>query len=103
VSARREDEQTARLREFTARAARRLDYLEWLILAGAVGAATAGGALIALLLSDVADFPFRLTWIVASVLLFVVPGGLALRRVKKEEREWRKRLENQSEEQEPDV
>ncbi len=61
VSWHRDEEETARLRAFTARAARRLDYLEWLILAGAVGAATVGGALVALLVTDVTGVSFRLT------------------------------------------
>lgn len=97
------EEETARqVREFTARAARRLDILEWFILAGAVVAATAGGALAALLARDLADLPFRITWIAASVILFVVPGGLALRRVKREERAWQKRRLERKEAQERD-
>jgi len=104
VSRYRSEEETARqVREFTARAARRLDYLEWFILAGAAGAATVGGALVALLARDLAGFPFRSTWIVASVLLFAVPGGLALRRVKHEERAWRRRRLEREKAQEPDV
>jgi uncharacterized membrane protein len=105
VSRHRSDEETARLaREFTARAARRLDYLEWVILAVAVGAAVLGGALVAYLVHDLTEAPFRITWAVAAILLFVVPGGLALRAVKREERAWRTRMEEREREgQEPDV
>ena len=103
MSEHRDDEEIARLaREFTARAARRLDYLEWVILTVAVGAAVLGGALVALLVRDLAGLPFRITWVVAALLLFVVPGGLALRGVKREERAWRTRM-SEREAQEPDV
>jgi uncharacterized membrane protein len=105
VSRQPDDEETARMaREFTARAARRLDYLEWVILAVAVGAAVLGGALVALLVHDSVGLSFRVTWVAAAILLFVVPGGLALRAVKREERAWRRRMgEREREAQEPDV
>lgn len=105
MSSHHNDEETARLaREFAARAARRLDYLEWVILAVAVGAAVLGGALVAVLVHDLWALSFRLTWILAAVLLFAVPGGLALRGVKREERAWRKKMrERERESQEPDV
>ena len=56
------------------RAMRRLDVLEWLILAFAVGVALAGGAVVAFLLSVGTELPFRLTWAILSVLLLAVPG-----------------------------
>jgi MFS family permease len=105
VNRHRNDEETARLaREFTARAARRLDYLEWVILAVAVGAAVLGGALVAWLVHDLTGASFRIVWAVSAILLFVVPGGLALRGVKREERAWRARKEEREKEaQERDV
>lgn len=105
MSRHRYDEETARrTREFAARAARRLDYLEWVILAVAVGAAVVGGALVALLVHELWVLSFRATWMLAAVLLFVVPGGLALRGVRREERAWRSKMrEREREAQEPDV
>lgn len=104
MSERRDEERAARLtREIAARAARRLDYLEWVILGAAILAAVGGGALVALLLSDLTGLPYRSTWIVASLLLFGVPGTLALRRARREERAWRERIQNDNEGQGPDV
>lgn len=86
------DEETARrLQEVAARAARRLDILEWVILAGMAVVATAGGALVAFVLSGPAGLPFRWVWVGASVLMFGVPGAAALRRMRKEERAWREK------------
>jgi len=73
------DDEAARLtREVTARAIRRLDYLEWLIFAGAALLAMIGGALIALLLAGPLGLAFRATWLISSALLFVIPGLIAL-------------------------
>lgn len=81
------DEELARLtRQIAAKAARRLDYLEWLILAGAALAAVVGGFLVALLLAEVTDLNVRTLWVVASLFLFGVPGSIALARARKEER-----------------
>lgn len=92
-SRRRRDEETAaRLtREIASKAARRLDVLEWVILAGAGLAAIGGGALVAFLMRELSGWPFRLTWMVSALVLFVVPGAIALRRVRREEREWEER------------
>ena len=79
-------------REVAARAIRRLDVLEWVILSGAILLALAGGALVALLLSVPFGFPFGITWIAASLLLFGIPGAVALRRIRREERERTRRL-----------
>ena len=79
------DEKAARqVRSVARRAARRLEILEWVILGGAVLAATGGGALVAAVLSVTLGISFRTLWVVASVLLFAVPGGLALRRARRE-------------------
>lgn len=62
------------------RAIRRLNALEYVILAVAVLLAMGGGALVALLLSSSFDLAFRPIWLAASVVLFVVPGLVAFRR-----------------------
>jgi len=65
----------------------RLNLLEYLILLLAVLLALGGGAVVAWIFSTTTSLPFRLSWIVASLLLFIVPGGmvylLELRRVPK--------------------
>lgn len=55
------------------RAIWRLGVLEWVILIAAALFALAGGWLTALLLEGW-GLPFRLTWTIASVLLFGAPG-----------------------------
>lgn len=99
----RSDEETARLtREVTARAIRRLDVLEWLIFLGAGILATIGGALIAILLAGPLGLPFRPTWLVASVILFVVPGAIAMTILRRDERRRARRLEQLRAERESD-
>ena len=56
------------------RAARRLNVLELIILSAAAIAALAGGWLAALLAGRAFDFPFRTTWLVASLALFAIPA-----------------------------
>lgn len=102
MNTRRSEEQDARLaQQIAAKAAKRLDYLEWVILAGAALVATGGGALVAVLFKDLMGLPFRPTWIGSAVLLFVVPGSVALHKVRKEEKDWRERKNQLG--QEPDV
>jgi len=60
------------------RAIRRLDMLESLILVGAGLLALVGGAIGAFLLSMGTSLPFFASWVVLSLLFFVVPGGYAL-------------------------
>ena len=84
----RSREDDARItREITERAIRRLDILEWVILTGVAVLATVGGWLIALVLSTAVGLPFRPVWIVAALLLFGIPGAIALRRLRREDRE----------------
>ena len=59
------------------RAARRLNILELIILGAAVIASTAGGWLAALLAGWAFGFPFRTTWVVASLALFAIPALVA--------------------------
>lgn len=59
------------------RAIRRLNVLEWLLLGAAAVASLAGGWLAALLGRSALGLPFRGTWMTASLLLFLIPGGIA--------------------------
>ena len=89
----RKEEEARLARDVAARAIRRLDLLEWVML-GVVGVlALGGGAVIAWLLQAMVGTPFRPTWMVASVLLFAVPGAIALKRLRAEERETRERVQ----------
>jgi hypothetical protein len=63
-------------REVTARALRRLNMLEYVILFFALVLALLGGALVAWVVSSSTDLAFRWTWAGASLLLFVLPGAL---------------------------
>ena len=72
--------------EVASRAIRRLDILEGVMIAGGAVLALVGGGVIALLLAGVAGLGFRTTWIVASLLLFVVPGGIAIIKIRREAR-----------------
>jgi uncharacterized membrane protein len=65
------------VRRIAARAIRRLDVLEYAILGAAAVLAIIAGALVAVLLDGTTGLPFRPTWIVASLLFFVVPAGVA--------------------------
>ncbi len=75
--------------EIASRAIRRLDILEWVILAVAVVLSLVGGALVAGLLSASVGLAFRPTLVVASLLMFGVPGVIALKRRRRDEREAR--------------
>ncbi|MEX2467131.1 MAG: DUF2269 family protein [Gemmatimonadota bacterium] len=95
----RSDEETARLtREVTSRAIRRLDVLEWVIFAGAAALAVLGGALLALLVAAPLGFGFRSTWLMASLVLFIVPGAIAVTSLRRDERRRAQRLEQLREE-----
>ena len=73
-------------REVMDRAIRRLNILESLILAGAAVAALVGGWLTAFLAQSAIGLPFRPTWFVASLALFVVPGFLVWSRERRARR-----------------
>jgi hypothetical protein len=73
-------------REVTRRAIRRLDVLEWVILAAAAGLAVGGGGLVAWLVAGESARAFRLTWVVTSLVLIVVPGAFAFGSIRREER-----------------
>lgn len=59
------------------RAARRLNILELIVLGAAIIASTAGGWLAALLAGRAFGFPFRTTWVGASLALFAIPALVA--------------------------
>ena len=71
------EEETRIARDAMNRAMRRLGVLEAILLGAAAIAALAGGWLAALLARSAFGFPFRTTWLVSSLLLFVIPGVLA--------------------------
>ncbi|HSG08615.1 MAG TPA: hypothetical protein VLA36_09660 [Longimicrobiales bacterium] len=92
---------TRRTREVALRAVRRLAVFEWVLLLGAMLVALVGGGVVAALLSTPLGVSFRGMWAVASLLMFVVPGGFALRRARQAERAVRPLTLNDTEE--PDV
>ena len=93
-----EDEETRLTHEVALRAIRRLDILEWVTLSGAAMLAVGGGALLALLLEEMVPWSFRTIWIVAALLFFLVPGAVALTRLRREEAEARRRLNQRNDE-----
>jgi uncharacterized membrane protein len=68
------------------RAIRRLNSLEYFIIAIAMALALVAGALAAWLVERLVGGPFRVSWAVASLLFFVVPGAIVLRRERQTER-----------------
>jgi len=67
------------------RAIRRLGILEALFLLLAAVAALVAGALVAWLLGQSLGLPFRPTWAVSSLTLFILPGGISIWRVRRAE------------------
>jgi hypothetical protein len=61
-------------------AIRRLNALEYVILGVTMVLALLAGALAAWMVGDLVGAPFRLTWAVSSLLFFIVPGWIVLRR-----------------------
>lgn len=86
-------------REVARRAIRRLDVLEWVILAVTAVLAVGGGGLVAVLVVGESGTGFRGTWIVTSLLLLIVPGVVVLARQRRDER---KRIAETSGEAETD-
>lgn len=64
------------VREAIGRAIRRLGVLEYVILGIIILLSLACGALIAFLATSLLEVPFRITWAVASILVFVIPAVL---------------------------
>ena len=61
-------------------AIRRLNALEYVILGIAMVLALLAGALAAWMVENLFGAPFRPTWAVSSLLFFIVPGWIVLRR-----------------------
>lgn len=76
-------------RQVADRAIRRLNILEHVFLMVAAGAALLAGLIVAWLLAQSVGAPFRVTWAVSALVLFLVPAGISSMRVRREEREWR--------------
>ena len=72
--------------EVARRAIRRLDFLEWVILAAAAALSVGGGALVAWILAGSSSGNFRVVWMITSALLFIVPGIIVFARIKMDER-----------------
>lgn len=86
-------EHTDQTREVMERAIRRLNILEYVIL-GATGLlALLGGALVAWLVSSMVEVSFRVSWVVASLLLFVIPGAVVYSREHRLARQFDERRE----------
>ena len=66
------------LRKVVDRAVRRLEVFEWIILFGVGVFSIAGGALVAVLASDLLGAPFRAVWVLSAVAFFGIPGWLVL-------------------------
>lgn len=72
------------IQEVAARAIRRLNVLEWVILGGAGLIAVLGGALVSWLIATQLKVSFRLTWIGLSMLLLAVPGLIVILRSRRD-------------------
>lgn len=79
-------EAAERAHEVTQRAIRRLDLLEWAVWGAGALMAMAAGAGVAWVMGAAVGWSFRPTWIVASMLLFVIPGAAAIIQIRKDER-----------------
>jgi hypothetical protein len=79
-------------REVAGRAVRRLGWLETVLMLAAGLMALLAGAVTAWLVSDLTGMAFRIVWIGASLIFFVVPGGLVLVRTRREEAARKERL-----------
>ena len=75
-----EERQLQGTRRVMDRAIRRLDLFEYVLFGGAAFVSLLGGAAIAWILQVLVGAPFRIFWVVMSLLLFVVPGAVVLRR-----------------------
>lgn len=83
----RDEAASRQVRQVAERAIRRLNVLEYVILAAAAGLALLAGGLAALVLDAALGLPFRTTWLVASLVLFVIPAWIAYSRERKLARE----------------
>jgi hypothetical protein len=72
--------------EVARRAIRRLDVFEWVVFAAAFATAVLGGAGVAWLVAPREGPHFRITWTIASLLLFVIPGAIVIFQNRRTER-----------------
>ena len=84
------------VREVTGRAVRRLGWAETVLMLAAGLMALLAGAVTAWLVTDLTGVAFRLVWIGASLIFFVVPGGLVLIRTRREEAARKERLRTET-------
>ncbi|MGD8287192.1 MAG: hypothetical protein PVI31_01060 [Gemmatimonadota bacterium] len=81
------DEEVRVTSEVARRAIRRLNVFEWVILGLAMAMAIGGGALVAWVAVGRSSPAFRTVWMVASLVVFIVPGIVVIVRHRREERE----------------
>jgi len=91
---RTDSKNAARARKVTQRAIRRLDLLEWVMWGSGAMMAMVGGGVIAWFMGVALGWSFRPTWLVLSILLFVIPGGVAIMKIRKDERDYDSRTRN---------
>ena len=89
-------------RKVMERAIWRLNVLEYLMLGMVAALALGGGALVAWIFMTSFGVPFRPSWVIASLLLFIIPGLVVFGRV------WHKkpgadRMDNRAEVSDVDV
>ncbi|MFG1690877.1 hypothetical protein ACGF5M_01770 [Gemmatimonadota bacterium] len=89
-------------RKVMERAIWRLNVLEYLMLGMAAALSLGGGALVAWILQTSFGVPFRPSWVIASLFLFIIPGLVVFGR------EWRRKpaadhTDNRVEESDVDV
>ncbi len=66
-------------------AIRRLNALEYVILGVTMVLALLAGSLAAWMVENLTGAPFRLTWALSSLLFFIVPGWVVLKRERRAE------------------
>lgn len=87
---------TRATRDVTGRAIRRLGWMETVLMLTAGLMALAAGAATAWLVSDLTGMAFRIVWIAASLIFFVVPSGMVIVRTRREEAARKARLRNEN-------
>jgi len=70
-------------RRVLARAIWRLNALEYVILGVAMALALLAGALVASMVETQTGAYFRVTWVFSSLIFFIVPGAVSLKRERK--------------------
>jgi len=73
-------------RVVAARAVRRLNVVEYLLIAAAGGLSLGAGAVAGFALEAVAGLPFRAMWAASSLLFFVIPGVVVFGRERRARR-----------------